>query len=254
MPDLLSAALDYASRGWPVFPCKPGTKVPHGALVPHGVKDASTAEDRIRYWWTRASLSNVGIACGAPGPCVIDFDVAKGKPGRESYVRLETHGLLAGAQLVVETPSGGRHLYYVGGEQGNGSMPRHGVDFRGRGGYVVAPPSVVDGRPYTVLRTHPGSRARIDFDACRAVLEPPRPVRTLPRPAGGNHDALIRHVAAQVDGNRNNGLFWAACRAVESDADTAVLDALVDAAVSAGLPERAARRTVESARRRVGVA
>jgi hypothetical protein len=57
---------------------------------------------------------------------------------------------------------------------------------------------------------------------------------------------LAAHVARQLEGNRDNALFWAACRAAE--AGTPDLTPLVDAAVSAGLPEVQARRTVRSAR------
>lgn len=250
MTDMAHAALAYARRNWPVFPLKPGTKQPNGLLAPNGCKSASTAPQRIAYWWTRSPLSGIGIACGAPGPSVVDFDVTAGKCGRSSYAKLAAAGLLAGAQLVVETPSGGRHLYFVGSDQGNGSLARHGVDFRGVGGYVVAPPT----EGYTVLRTDTESASGIDFDAARRVLDPPRPVRTPRPPTGGNHDALVRHVARLAEGGRNAGLFWAACRAAEGGADEDVYRALVDAATAAGLPEREAVRTVESARRRVGVA
>lgn len=250
MADLLAAALRYAAAGWPVFPCKPGEKVPHGFLVPHGVKDASTCPDRITSWWSRSPLANVAIATGDPGPDVVDFDVTAGKPGRITYLQLLAAGLLEGAHLVVATPSGGRHLHYAGTEQGNGAIPRHGVDFRGRGGYVLAPPSVVNGKPYTVVETVPQTGVLVDFGAVRRVLDPPRPATALPLRGQGNHDALIRHVAGLTEGNRNGGLFWAACRAVDAGADGGVFRALVDAAVTVGLTEREARRTVESAQRR----
>lgn len=249
MNDHLAAALWYAAAGWPVFPCKPGEKVPHGFLVPHGVKDASTAADRITSWWSRSPLANVAIATGDPGPDVVDLDVTAGKPGRASYARLRAAGLLEGARLVIATPSGGRHLYYAGTGQGNGSIPRHGVDFRGRGGYVLAPPSVVGGKPYTVVEAVPQTGVLVDFVAVRRVLDPPRPVRAPSRSAVGDHEALVRHVAGLPEGNRNGGLFWAACRAVEGAAGDDVFRALVAAAVTAGLTEREARRTVESARR-----
>lgn len=56
---------------------------------------------------------------------------------------------------------------------------------------------------------------------------------------------LAAHVARQPEGNRDNALFWAACRAIEAGARE--LDPLVDAALETGLPERQARRTIRSA-------
>src|SRR5260370_34058436 len=70
---LLDAALAYASRGWPVFPCKPDSKRP---LTEHGVKDATTDPDIIRGWWTQWPNALIGFACGhASGVFVLDLDV-----------------------------------------------------------------------------------------------------------------------------------------------------------------------------------
>ena len=57
-------------------------------------------------------------------------------------------------------------------------------------------------------------------------------------------------VAALREGNRNDGLFWAACRMHEADSTNEDLEQLVAAAVTAGLPEDEARRTVASAARK----
>lgn len=248
--EILADALNYAEIGWRVFPCKPGTKVPHGELAPHGCHSASTDADLLRAWWSRSPLSPVAIATGAPGPDVVDFDVTAGKPGAISHRRLDAGRHLSRPCLIVATPSGGRHFYYAGSAQGNGSMPRHGVDFRGAGGYVVAPPSP----GYVVLAADPDTAAGIDFSAVRRVLEPPRPATPALRPDPGNHEALVLHVARLAEGNRNAGLFWAACRAVEGGAGPDVFRALVAAAVSVGLTEREASATVRSAQRRpIGV-
>lgn len=251
---MLTAALRFAAAGWPVVPCRPGGKAP---LTAHGVKDATTDGATIKAWWLRHPHANIGLATGAPGPDVVDFDVKDGKPGRETYERLRDAGLLAGCHATVATPSGGFHLYYPGSEQGNGSLGRHGVDFRGRGGYVLAPPSLVGGKPYELIgwRSQYDPKVRgVDFAAIRRHLDPPpRFARPGGATAGRRSDpgALIRWVAGQQEGNRNNALHWAACRAVETAAAPRVLAELVAAAVSAGLSEREARQTVESARRRI---
>jgi hypothetical protein len=57
-----------------------------------------------------------------------------------------------------------------------------------------------------------------------------------------------------TEGNRNHALFWAACRAVEGGADPAVFVDLVQAAVSVGLAEVEAQRTVQSAMRKAAAA
>lgn len=268
MNELPAAALRYARAGWPVFPCRAGAKVPlfpraHPAGARcrgecgrpgHGVLDASTDLATVTGWWTRAPYANVAIACGTPGPDVVDIDVHGDIDGTIAFARLRDAGLLRGASAVVTTPSGGWHLYFAGSDQGNGSLHRHGIDFRSRGGYVLVPPSVVDGRPYTLADHSGAAGAAVDFAAVRGYLNPPRE----PRPSsswsgGGNFDALVRHVAGQGQGNRNAALYWAACRAVEAGAPESVLRDLVGAAVSTGLSLYAANATVASARTRAAV-
>jgi hypothetical protein len=246
--ELLSWALAYAAAGWPVFPCRAGSKVP---ATPHGVKDATTDPAQIRAWWQWWPDANVAIACGAPGPDVVDIDTKHGAPGRESLSRLARAGLVRGAGALVRTPTGGQHLYFLGSGQRNSTIAAHGVDFRSSGGYVVAPPSVVDGSPYLLVDSR-ASTTGVDWQAIRAYLEPPR----APRPAIPQTGApfgvetLARWVAGRPEGNRNAGLYWAACRAVEGGA--ADLTPLVAAAVAAGLSEFEAGRTVDSARQRIG--
>jgi len=68
----LRQALAYARRGWPVFPCLEGQKVP---ATRHGFRDATTDEQQITGWFGRDPGLNVAIATGAPGPDVLDVDV-----------------------------------------------------------------------------------------------------------------------------------------------------------------------------------
>ncbi len=254
MSELLTAALAYAAAGWPVFPCRPGRKVPLGALVVHGVLDATTDPAVITAWWSRCPTANVAVACGAPGPDVVDVDVTAAKPGPASLARLRDAGLLTGSQATVRTPSGGLHIYFGGTSQGNGAMPRHGIDFRGAGGYVLAPPSTVDSRPYELVASRPPTGATVDFGAIRRHLDPPRPMPRVRPGARSDVGQLVEWVAALPEGNRNSGLYWATRRAVETGADPGVYAELVDAAVTAGLPAAEAERTVRSARRGTEVA
>jgi len=81
MSEHLDAALRYARRGWPVFPCKPGSKEPATA---HGFHDATTDVGCIERFWTRRPDMNVAVATGGEGPDVLDIDVAHGKAGYAS--------------------------------------------------------------------------------------------------------------------------------------------------------------------------
>ncbi|QGQ26837.1 bifunctional DNA primase/polymerase [Gimesia benthica] len=147
---MLQAALDYAAKGFPVFPLIIGGKRPAGDLAPNGCKDASTDEDQICEWWTAKPDANIGVV--TDGLCVVDIDGA-------DHAWLSDNGrldALAGSP-VSQTPRGGRH--YVFRQNGEplrntaGRLADH-VDTRADGGYIVAAPSVVDGKPYKWLPGH----------------------------------------------------------------------------------------------------
>ena len=245
----LRQALAYAARGWPVFPCQPGQKIP---ATTHGYRDATTDPDQITAWFSRHPGRNLAIATGAPGPDVLDVDQhGQAGNGYPAFRQLQQAGLLDGAATYVRTPSGGLHAYFTGTTQHCGHLPDCHLDFRSAGGYVLAPPSAVGGRPYRVLATT-GQAGPLDWAAVTALLHPQRQPR-LPQPRPGqapgrDPDHLARWVAAQPEGNRNAGLFWAANRALETD-PAADLSPLAAAARQAGLPDAEITRTLDSARR-----
>jgi hypothetical protein len=225
---ILDQALAYAARGWPVFPCHPDNpdcanprchecKAP---LTPHGFEDAATGPAAITAWWRRWPRANVAIATGAPGPDVLDVDVKPDGNGFAAFNRLKRAGLLTGAAMLVRTRSGGIHLYFTGTGQRKGALPRHHLDFQAGGGYVIAPPSRVHGRPYKVIDQRPAA-ATFDWAAARQVLNPPRPAPAA-RPASWDGDlpAPVR-------------------RALDAPADdrSAALYRLVGACVAAGLDD-----------------
>jgi hypothetical protein len=114
-----------------VFPLKPGTKVP---ATPHGFKDASMNPDTIRAWWTRWPDANIGLTTGHLYD-VIDVD---GPAGIRSIADITDkiptiHG-------IARTPRG-YHLYIQPTGDGCTTSIVPGIDYRGIGGYVVAPPS-----------------------------------------------------------------------------------------------------------------
>ena len=244
--DTLRQALVYAARGWPVFPCQPGQKIP---ATTHGYRDATTNPQQITEWFTRHPGRNVAVATGAPGPDVLDIDQhGPAGSGFPAFARLRQAGLVTGASHYVRTPSGGLHLYFTGTAQRNGHLPGRHLDFRSAGGYILAPPSQVNGHPYQLLRAT-GHHGTLDWAAVTDVLPPGRQPQPQPRPNQGRDlGPLAVWVAAQLEGNRNSGLYWAANRTLEAD-PAADLSSLAAAARQAGLSDPEITRTLNSARR-----
>jgi hypothetical protein len=240
----LQAALTYARHGWPVFPCKPGQKEPD---TRHGHKDATTDRDRISSWWRANPDRNVAIATGAPGPDVLDVDVHPSGTGFTAFNRLRRVGLITSARAVVRTPSGGFHTYFAGSDQGCGRIPGQHLDFRASGGYVLAPPSAISGKPYVLVQRQV-SAAQLDWTAVKELLAPPDPRPERETQATADASRLAAWVSQLPEGNRNSGLYWAARRAIEAGRSDA-LDELAAAAAAAGLPGLEIRRTIRSARR-----
>jgi hypothetical protein len=219
----------------------------------HGFRDATTDVAQIERLWSRRPDMNVAVATGGDGPDVLDVDVAHGKPGYQSLHTAIRAGFVPPPIVWVATPSGGMHLYYRGDSQRNGSLPAHGLDFRAAGGYVVAPPSRVDGRTYVVASPWNREAGGIDFSRLKEHLAPRREI-TLSQSSAALApvtDRLAAWVAAQKPGNRNQAAFWAACRAAEAG-DREALEAIAAAAVSTGLAKDAVDKTIASAVRTVG--
>ncbi len=243
----LRQALAYARRGWPVFPCLPGEKIP---ATRHGFRDATTDQQQITDWFTRRPGYNLAIATGAPGPDVLDIDQhGPAGNGHEAFDRLRAAGLADGAAAWVRTPSGGMHAYFVGSDQRSGRLPRHHLDFRAQGGYVLTLSSQVGGRPYQILQNF-RRRDGLDWTAATRLLEPQRQSELPGQRSAPDLDLshLARWVASQPQGNRNNGLYWAANRALDTDG-AADLSPLAVAARQAGLPDPEITRTFDSARK-----
>lgn len=138
-PRLLDAAVAYAAWGWPVFPLKVQSKQP---ATRHGFKDATDDPERITAWWTAHPDNNIGLPTGLAFD-VIDIDVPH---GMRSYAHLLCGDVLPDIHGIVATASGGFHLYTLPTGDGNRAGVMPGIDYRGAGGYVVAPPSTLGPR------------------------------------------------------------------------------------------------------------
>jgi hypothetical protein len=175
----LEAALSYAKRGWAVFPLVPRGKTP---LTSNGFKSATTDEAQIKAWWLEHPTANVGIATGAiSGLVVLDFDKKHG--GVETFNKYIEEEL--DCTYEVHTGGGGYHLYYLhpGFEVRNRAGFRPGMDVRGDGGYVVAPPSIHEsGNEYCFgeIFDHPEMQHTCHYELQPLpawVAQPPAPPR-----------------------------------------------------------------------------
>ena len=137
-------ALHYAEMGLAVFPLVCRDKVP---AVVGGCKVATTERTTIERWWDKNPQYNIGIATGnkSSGLVVIDLDVDKNK-GIDGYDVLRDwqnkHGKLPETWQSI-TGRGGYHYFYKDAIVHSNRVGLYeGVDIRGEGGYIVAPPSV----------------------------------------------------------------------------------------------------------------
>jgi hypothetical protein len=195
------AALYIARRGLAVFPLKPRDKIP--LSYSHGCKDATCSPERIEAWWSKHPDANIGVATGkASDMFVLDIDMKHGKNGEASLQAIETKFGKLPATVEAITPSGGRHLYFKlpdfdGAPEVSNSVDKigHGLDVRGTGGYVVAPPVI--GKPYAW-----------SVDSANAIAEVPvwflsllNPPVDLDQRRGNEH---FRRIARGVtEGSRN---------------------------------------------------
>jgi len=140
------AALRYAERGIPVFPCVENEKAP---AAEGGFKAASTDPAQINAWWSRNPNFNIGCSPHAAGCCVIDVDAP------EAIDELEmVYGKLP-ATFTIRTPRGGLHMWYKGALPPSSSKLVKKIDTRGIGSYVLMPPSVINGVYYKVIDKTP---------------------------------------------------------------------------------------------------
>lgn len=271
-----------AERGWHVFPTAPESKTPRAGLR---WPQKATADLAVLSRCTWRPGENYGIAAKPSGLVVVDLD--KPKPGYSLPPRWESwrevRGIVDGRDVLtvlterhgggfwpttfaVVTPSGGAHLYYVapaGRSIGNRPLGPM-IDIRGGGdgdgGYVLGPGSILNGRKYEITDDQdPQPLPAWIAD----LLDPPRRESGMPVPVpfrgtGGRIsarlDGLIASVLDAPEGERNNTLHWAACRAAEMVSggqltEDQVHDCLGRAAARAGLDDGEAHRTIASALR-----
>ena len=240
---MLDAALDLVASGWAVIPCKWHGDNAKAPLTVNGHHDASRNPDVIRYWWGRWPQAMIGAPVPEPF-IVIDIDPRNGGDLADLV------DLVGPIPKTLTVWSGrndrGKHLYFQRppGQLTSTRLPR-GIDLKVNG-YCIVPPSPhpATGQPYR-WDQQPGAPLP---HRLRNLLRPPITPKRIFANSGGISSALTDWVANQPVHNRNEGLFWAACRLAENDQlDHGNAEDLVRAAMSTGLTETEARRTVASA-------
>jgi hypothetical protein len=111
-------------------------------VVRHGALDAALDAGRIRRWWRRAPLANLGVATGTASRLVV-LDVDPRHDGPAHLAQLEGRYRRLPATVEAVSGGGGRHLYFAhaGDPIPTAAGLLGGLDVRGDGGYIVAPPS-----------------------------------------------------------------------------------------------------------------
>jgi hypothetical protein len=285
MNALLDAALDYAARGIPVYPaywpcpapggaspgcsCRRGSSCDRPAkhpLVRHGIHDATTDPAQLERWWRRWPQANLGLATGV----IFDALDIDGPGGQAALRQLAPTVDLPHPGPLVATGGGGWHHWFT--PTGLGNRPPRGlthVDWRGRGGCVLAPPSRhVSGGSYRWLRGLEQTPLPEVPAALRGLLDPDRPTTARPtdppgpvQPPAFGHAYGRRVLAAElrtlrqaVPHTRNRTLNTCAFKVYRYVGGGGVLDdqevttAFTTTALSIGLSAAEVRRTLASAR------
>lgn len=208
LSELHRAAVEYARDGYPIFICKPGEKVP---ATPNGFKDATIDEATINGWFKERPDWNIGTEPERSGCAVLDIEHS----GLGAWEILQAdNGCVR--TFANSTPRGGKHLWL------RGSLPSrvrlfngYDIDTRGRGGYVLLPPSVVGGKSYETID---------DFEIAPLpawIAKRANERKHEPQPAAEREQDLPINIAvakdwlsrqpAPAEGERDNKTFLAAC-------------------------------------------
>ena len=139
----LDAALRYAARELPVFPCRPIEPRRKRPLVANGFHAAVTDPEKIRAWWSAWPDALIGVPTGAmTGFVVLDIDAKDDLANGFDTLEDLGHSILPDTPMV-HTPSGGLHVYFAALPdrelRNSAGLLGPGLDVRGDGGYAIVP-------------------------------------------------------------------------------------------------------------------
>lgn len=185
-------------------------------------------DHEIRQAFSRTSQPNIGVVCGAVSNLVVlDID------GEEGFQSLKAKGLEIPKTCTVKTGRG-KHYYFLhpgvptrNFAKGRTSFPLPGVDFRGDGGYVVAPPSLhASGVRYQFEEDLPPAAmpawlremvVRGDSPS-EKTAQPSRPAKKQPGQRMSRPERILSQALERAqDGSRNETGLWLACQLRDND-------------------------------------
>lgn len=203
MSNTLLHAKKYIANGWSVFPLKPGTK-DEPAVKWGEYRERYATNDELEKWFATTN-NNIGIVTGKlSNLTVLDCD---GSAGIEQAGRL---GL--SSRVAVFTQSGGKHIYYRSSGETNvrTSKDHQGLDSRGEGGYVAAPPSRVGVKQYRWVGGIIPSASLLTAWPEGLLATKPKEGVTVPL-SQGSEPWIIKALAGVGSGERHQTLIRLAC-------------------------------------------
>jgi len=196
---LWRAALDYVAKGHALIPLHQNSKTP---MFPKwNVAKLDTAE-KVDALYKEYPETNIAICPEDQGLCVVDADLYhEGVPERLAALNLPD-------TYTVSSPRGGKHFYFVGSLRATVGDHKHGEDYalgpgidtRGRGSYVLVPPSVVEGKPYVLEHDRPAVACPVEIEARTAPRHQQVSTANVERDLPGNVQRARTRLADLVRG------------------------------------------------------
>jgi len=254
---MIKSALEYLSMGLSIIPLSPGAKIPPKGLEVIPYRSRLATKDEVEAWWGFNKFYNMAIITGKRNNLfVVDLD--KHDPAYSEDIFLEYFPESLEVP-TVSTPKGGLHLYFSYPENLDitiGARTLPGIDFRGEGGYIVAPPSVNgNGKSYKWI---------VPFNASLLVPPPAAYINKIISILRESRSDVVNHVVSTTKdytdykilqkGRRDEDLFTVANALIKNKVNTSFTEQVLEILVKNCNPpedEKVARQKVSSAIARV---